>query len=551
MDILENPFSVLGATTRDNRRRIMELADEKNLLSDGELGTNACSALTNPRRRLAAEIGWLPGLGPRRVSEMVELIESDFKEIFGLLNVSPLAHTNLMAAAMARSLESDEALEIEEWVYGLVDTYEEIDAESVMSMLNEDREVAGFPIITDLNAVEMELGGRRQHYVAVLKAFYDQLLTDDMVEELASVVETVTENGEKSAPILIDDLVDSFEVDAQEFLERETKNISSLIAQIRTVAEDEHDEAELSELVTTLDRVVKNWDRVAQPIQVSARSRGLDHELSHNVAAKIRSVAVELFNEHGHLNVSQRLTAINQEVFAEVDSVVEQTTEDSAALDEIAEQRADFLNNVKAHAERWRQEISYEADCGRVFKDKLKISPDGIEWKGQKISLESISRTRWGGTRHSVNGIPTGTTFHLYVGSERGEISINLKQERIYSEFLDRLWKAVGTRILTEMLEGLRDGKRHHFGNLVVDDYGVEFERSRLFSANEKIRCRWLDLTIGNADGCFVITKKNERKVTAYLPYQEMDNVHVLEAAIRVFWKRTTEKISDLLTKEG
>ena len=37
MDIFDNPFWILGATLRDNRRRIMELAEEKSLLEDEDL----------------------------------------------------------------------------------------------------------------------------------------------------------------------------------------------------------------------------------------------------------------------------------------------------------------------------------------------------------------------------------------------------------------------------------------------------------------------------------------------------------------------------------
>ena len=85
-----------------------------------------------------------------------------------------------------------------------------------------------------------------------------------------------------------------------------------------------------------LEKAVKKWDQVAQPIQVSARSRGIRHDLSHEVAGKIRSLAVELCNKHGLLDISERLTALQQEVFAEVDRLVEQSEEDFTALSSLA-----------------------------------------------------------------------------------------------------------------------------------------------------------------------------------------------------------------------
>ena len=61
MDLVANPFYTLGATMDDDRRRIAELAEEKSLVGDETSIREARSILTNPRKRLAAEVGWLRG----------------------------------------------------------------------------------------------------------------------------------------------------------------------------------------------------------------------------------------------------------------------------------------------------------------------------------------------------------------------------------------------------------------------------------------------------------------------------------------------------------
>ena len=45
--------------------------------------------------------------------------------------------------------------------------------------------------------------------------------------------------------------------------------------------------------------------------------------------------------------------------------------------------------------------------------------------------------------------------------------------------------------------------------------------------------------------------EKDERKVSVVLAYQDVDNVHILEAAIRVFFKKSSSRLSDLLTQTG
>jgi hypothetical protein len=236
-----------------------------------------------------------------------------------------------------------------------------------------------------------------------------------------------------------------------------------------------------------------------------------------------------------------------QEVFAEVSEVAERTAEDADALGEIAEQRGRLIEDAKNRAEAWRREITYEADVGAIFKDKLRISPDGIEWKGRCWGLDSITRVRWGGTKHSVNGIPTGTTYSIFFGNSSSYALIELKKNAIYTNFIDRLWRAVGARLLTEYLEGLRDGKKYRFGSAVISDHGMELERKKLFGSNERVFCRWDELVIWDGAGVFCIGKKDDRKLAAAFSYQEEDNIHVLEAAIRMYWKQGGGRLSCLL----
>jgi hypothetical protein len=96
--------------------------------------------------------------------------------------------------------------------------------------------------------------------------------------------------------------------------------------------------------IEKLERVARNYDRFAQPIQLSAKARGIDHDSSRDVAFSIRSLAVDLFNDHGMLALSQRLTGLLQELFAELPDVSERVTEDARALADtcVADSRRGF-----------------------------------------------------------------------------------------------------------------------------------------------------------------------------------------------------------------
>jgi len=546
MDLLQNPFHILTASPRDNRRRIMELADERSLLLDSSEVMEARSELTNPRKRLSAEIAWLPGIGPKRAGEVLSLLESSPMDLLAVDKLSSIARANLLAAGLAL-LPDHNADDVAEWILEISWAFEDIDPEELSVIINEERVVSGFPEVSDLSAIEAAVQERRRHYRQVIKSALDNLSPKELVRAVTVAVESATNDGEEHGPILIDDLVDSYEVEAQGFLDKEEGTIKALVERLWAAVDAEQSDSSIAPMVNQLIQVVKNWDIVAQPIQVSTMSRGLAHEASHRVAGTVRDLAIHMFNEHGKLDFSQQLTNMLQEVFAEVVEVAERTAEDADALGEIAEQRVRLIEDVKNRAEEWRREITYEADIGAVFKDKLRISPEGIEWKGRNWDLDSITRVRWGGTRHSVNGIPTGTTYSIVFGNGSNYASIELKKEAIYSNFIDRLWKAVGVRLLTEYLEGLRDGKQYRFGSTVMSDLGMELERKKLFGSNERVFCRWGELVIWNGAGAFCIGKKEDKKLAAAFSYQDEDNIHVLEAAIRMFWKRGGDRLSSLL----
>ncbi len=338
MDLLKNPFHILTATTRDSRHRIMELADDRSLLYDSSECMEARSDLSNPRKRLSAELAWLPGIGPKRVGEVIALIESSVPDLLNIDKLTPIARANLLSAGLLR-LPDYSSDDVTKWIIEISWAFEEVDAEELNKIINEERVVSGFPEVTDPSVVEAEVQERRRYYRQIIKSALDKLTAGDLVKAVTNAVESATDNGEEQGPILIDDIVDSYEVEAQEFLEKEEENINILVEKVRTDATAGKQDSKLLPSVNQLIKVVKNWDTVAQPIQVSTKSRGLNHDDSQRVAVSVRGLAIELFNEYDKLDLSKQLTSMLQEVFAEVVDVAELTSEDASTLDGIAGKR--------------------------------------------------------------------------------------------------------------------------------------------------------------------------------------------------------------------
>jgi hypothetical protein len=97
-------------------------------------------------------------------------------------------------------------------------------------------------------------------------------------------------------------------------------------------------------------------------------------------------------------------------------------------------------------------------------------------------------------------------------------------------------------------LETLRNGKRIAFGSSVFTDEGVELEKRKFFGSNERLFCKWSELAIWNGGGSFCIGKKDDKKFAVELSYQDHNNIHIVEAAMRAYWKCGGGRLSGILS---
>lgn len=335
--IHSNPFAVLGVTPRDDRRAIVERAEEVALSGDHALCQQARSDLINPRTRLCTELAWILGVSPRRATALMQSLSDDPMSIRDEDGIPALAHCNLLAAAFEAVGSEDDAAYVALFAEQLARLVEELDAEVILRAINEDRSVSGFPEVRGADQVSEELSARKRAYRNVIKDALNRLPPSELIGAMTRLVDSTTLNGTVHAPELVDELVDSYAVETQQFLQWEAENAEKLIAAARESAKA--GEAAVKTIVDRLESVLRNWDKVAQPLQLSFKARGLDHDSSKTLAYKVRSLAVDLFNEHDHLRQSSRLTQLLKELFSEVPDILDRVEEDAKALGDISQRR--------------------------------------------------------------------------------------------------------------------------------------------------------------------------------------------------------------------
>ncbi len=547
MTIKENPFYILDATTRDNRQKIVELAEEKSFDIDEDLCQKARSDLTMPRNRVLAELNWLPGVSPNRISLLISQLKTSDKSLYYIEGIPDLARINILMELLNTEHIKFTNNELEKIIIKIVYDFENLEINNIIRDINEDRVVSGFPEVNDFELVENHLKEKKRNCVKLILNSLNSLDTKQLIDIMTRIVDEETANGEMQASSMIEDLVDDYKLHTQNFLEQEFEKIKKLIDVIRDRADEGKDG--ISALIDKLLQITQNWDNVAQPIQLSMKSRGLDEPLSQKVANTIRSLSIELTNDYGYVELSQKISEALKELFAELPEIVERVEEDIDTLDNLFSQIQESKDKQEREERQFQESLNYSVEIGILMKDNLSISSKGITWKNKTYPLESITRVTWGATRHSINGIPTGTTYTISFGDDRSTSTVETRRSSVYEEVIDRLWKTTGMIIITKLLKDFKNGQGLTFNNATIWDDGVSLTKSGgWFSSDEKKKFSWGEIQIYSSNGNFVIESLKDKKFVTAIAYQGVYNVHFLEQLIRMKFKDVNiKKLSDLL----
>lgn len=531
MSLKANPFSVLGASVRDNRQRVVELAEERGLEIEPQLCTEAKAALTNPRLRLNAEIGWLPGVSPAKAGELInQTTKKNGVLIRQLSGIPALAGCNLLASAILESQAGNGAdQELTFYIRALVQKYGEISVEDLVRLINEDRAVAGFPAILGIDAVEDAMATHKEYLGRTLREGLNKLTEPDTV--LTKVVTDLTRRGEQPAPVLLEELTANYRVEVQRYLDE----LAGQVTRLKNVAVQEIEAGQgkassLHHRITQLEEVLRQWDRIAQPIQLIAKTRGSDEQISLQLAAEIRGFAIDLANKYQLHEEAQRITSLMADLFADLPQLSDKLSEDTSQLSKLIDEKKE-----------WEQEVALDLMIG---SDRLVISPEEITYKGRSVQTKDVDRVRWGVYKQYTNGIRTSRYFTIWVGTPQKTIEIEcvrfLESEdtvmKRYLTILDKLWKAVCARLVMETLRRLSAGEKLYYGRAVVDQGGIVLMRHK-FLQSEPVYYPWQDLSIGSGSGNFNISATKDSKASVQLSYRDIDNVHILEKVMRFLWE--------------
>ncbi|MDR1966516.1 MAG: hypothetical protein LBQ36_07380 [Synergistaceae bacterium] len=581
MDLLQNPFNRINGRAHHNRRKLTELADAQGLSGDPEDASGALSELTHPRKRLFAEIAWLPGVAATQIDPLLSLLDPVSPRLprNRTLPSADMARANLLASGLSRLDKGDcKPSSVAVWILEISRAFDFTDPETLMIMINEERVVSGFPEVTSLAAVREAVNERRRYFRGVIMSALNGMPIRERVEAIAAVVGVSTNNGRIQAPIVVFDMVDLYEVESKSLIAGIERTAGAASARIMEAVAQNRSDADTAGLIDEFVESCRALRRITDPISVCARVRGLGGEGS--VCAKMASELEAHLNALGRPGLASRLSdglMAHGEGPAETGGEAgESEAQDSAgSASEENDAPPNFDDIVLGEGEKTREQASesddkggapieiktdpfgtayeargdtiFESDIETVATERISISPKWIEWKGRKWDVDAISRVRWGRVPDPSGDVHNVAQYRVFWGYDYDGVSVDFINSRTYDKLAKSLWKAVGSKLMDRILAGMRDGGSYRFGETAANDLGIELERHTQQSRDERVFCRWADIVIMDEPGVFSLGMKDDNELWVDFKYLEDDNINILENAVRARAKRGTDRLSGAL----
>ena len=567
MNLFHNPFYIIGVSTREPKQTIVEACDAKSLTVDSDLCTRCRSVLTQPRNRLSAELAWLPGLSPTRAFGLIDKIEKDSKSclaslysavistklgeivvchscgtknrvqenriLFGpkcgkckiplQISLNPLARCNVLITYLDHHKPQNDS-QISNFLIDIARCFDQIDYSDLLTIINEDRQIAKIPLIQDMESIKQEMQNRRDYMIGVMKNSLNNVKAPDNI--LTDVISKTTSDGRQHPPILIEDLTDKYQIEVQKYLEHLVDKIRNII----TTVENQPKET-FEKQMPILYKYLKVWEQIAQPIQIIQQSKGIDDPHSKGLAQELRGLAITMANTYEMHPEAKQITKMVAEIFKELPQFAEKVSEDLTELENI------LIRNTKSKEEeqKWREECSMEVELGYFFlKKRLSITPEIIRYKNEQIPTNEVTRVRWG-------AVITDNVYNcsILIGNNKKSFYIELSDNSLYNIITNRLWKVICVRMIGDTLKQLSDGISITFDNdaATVNKNGIILKKHKVIGSAEPIFCKWEELAIRNGNGTFIVEHVNDKSIGTELSYKDVDNVHILESVLRFLWK--------------
>lgn len=319
-DLRDNPFHLLGVSSRDRSDAIAEAAEEA--VGSGRLAERAALAaqqtLMAARMRLDAEVGWLPGVAPARASTTVDaVIGGKALDAGSVEALRGVAKANLTAQSCTQGASDLETLR------RLVACQSDIEVAGVGEAINADRFVAGFPQVDKTLVAQALKGLLTSHVEAAVSAIG---ASSDPPRIAANIAREFV-SAQDARREFMEECVERYNTWAASRISRVGE---AVVATVKAYGESGSSQ-DLDQAVIAM----RAWRNETEARRIVFSAKKLDEPRSTELFRSVREFCKTLVNERNLPERAHEVFTALQAAFADVPSVVDQMERDIAELTDV------------------------------------------------------------------------------------------------------------------------------------------------------------------------------------------------------------------------
>ena len=214
-------------------------------------------------------------------------------------------------------------------------------------MINEKRQQAGFPEVSKSQDIEPALSELRSEIRQALSQKLQKLPQTGYTQIVTLLSESYSGNQRYKGHAVLEDIISEYQLYINDTLTKQGQTITKTAKFIAQGAK----KIDVAKAVQDLIASLYAWDKLAQPLQLGALTKGSSHEASREMLVSLRELALKLHNDYGMSAESLAITKATQEVFKELPEFIDLLNNDSKTLSRLVEEKEaeDVLEYIDAN----------------------------------------------------------------------------------------------------------------------------------------------------------------------------------------------------------
>ena len=438
--VFDNPFYVLSALPCDDRKRIIQLCDEKSLLQNADKCIEARNTLINPQKRLSAEVRWFMGCQSSAIIELLaHLVQyRDGVAIERKLDVTlnPILNLNYNLAIFVYSASRENEL-IPVRIVEICSVFNKIDPVAVMLLINDSRKEANIPQLNNKSDVEAALNNLRDDIKNIVTKVFTSLPQQNVTSILTTIMSVNDGHKSINGSVIMEDLIAWYALYTHDLEDEMNQDV---LLELKTI-ENSQDSKNLKTQLETLIAHIRNWNNLVKPIQLLSRSQGIRHASSEKMFAQLRELALTINNEWLMPEFSLMFAQSLKDIFTDLPEAAEQLYQDVKKLKEITKEKEKIEDEVRRQKTHFQElEQKYKNDYNNRY---------AVEISGQQIKIPKrcLSCCQPTDSEEQVSGI------NFYLCSECREKRSEARKEREKYKIIrsKKVTRAVISTIVTSL----------------------------------------------------------------------------------------------------